>query len=50
MKITIEHYGTKHSIETDHDDVSFEKFMELLESLTKGIYSAELWNEYFIDQ
>ena len=33
MKITLEHYGTKITIETKHDDVNIEELQELLRSL-----------------
>ena len=50
MKITIEHYGVNYSVETDHEDVSFEKFIDLLESVTKAVYGNSLFDEYFKEQ
>ena len=50
MKITIEHYGVKYSVETGHEDVKLEKFMDLLESVTKAVYGDSLFNEYFKEQ
>lgn len=50
MKITIENYGTIYSVETKHDDVNFEEFMDILANLTGVLFSKELWNEYFVEQ
>lgn len=37
MKITVEHYNEKVSLETDHDDVSFDEFIELIRKISYGI-------------
>jgi hypothetical protein len=48
MKITVEHYDEKVSIETEHDDVSFEDFMDLIERICHGIgYHDETIKEWF---
>lgn len=49
MKITIEHYNKKYSVETDYDDISFEEVIELFESLTKSIYGNTLFDVDFKD-
>ena len=51
MKITVEHYGEKVSIEIDHDDVPFQDFMELVRKVACGLgYSTKTidgwYNEY----
>ena len=33
MKITIENYGKKMSVETDHEDVSIEEYMDIFYGL-----------------
>jgi len=48
MKITVEHYDEKASIETDHDDVTFDEFMELVRKVAHGVgYHSELIEEWF---
>jgi hypothetical protein len=48
MKITVEHYGEKVSIETDHDDVSFQDFMELIKKVCHGVgYHETTINEWY---
>ncbi|WP_439132995.1 hypothetical protein [Polaribacter sp.] len=47
MKITIDHYNVKRTIETEHDDLTFNEFMDLFLALTKSIYNEELINDYF---
>ena len=37
MKITVEHYDEKVSIETKNDDLDFEGFMELVRKLAHGV-------------
>lgn len=41
MKITVEHYDEKVSIETKHDDLNFEGFMELVRKLAHGVGYAD---------
>ena len=48
MKITVEHYDEKVSIETEHDDVSFQDFMDLIQRISYGVgYHEETINEWF---
>jgi hypothetical protein len=48
MKITIEHYDEKVSIETERDDLSFNEFMEQTKRIAFAIYNPETvknwWN------
>ena len=41
MKITVEHYDEKVSIETKHDDLSFDEFMESVRKLAHGVGYGE---------
>lgn len=50
MKITIEHYNVKRTIETEHDDLHFNDFMDLFLELARGMYSEDLVNNYFDEQ
>jgi len=48
MKITVEHYDEKISIEVGNDDVTFEEFMQLVEKVAHGIgYHTSAINEWF---
>jgi hypothetical protein len=48
MKLTLEHYGTKITIETKHDDVNIQELQELLRSLCLAAgYSHENIKEMF---
>ena len=48
MKITLEHYDTKITIETNHDDVNIQELQELLRSLCLAAgYSQENIKEMF---
>ena len=48
MKITVEHYDEKVSVETKHDDLTFEDFMELARKVSHAVgYSATTINEWF---
>ena len=37
MKITVEHYDEKISVEVGHDDLSFKDFMDLIERICYGV-------------
>ena len=37
MKITVEHYDQKISIETDYDDLLYEDFMDLIEKISYSL-------------
>lgn len=48
MKITVEHYDQKISIETDYDDLSYEDFMDLIEKISYSLgYPVNLIKEWF---
>ena len=48
MKITVEHYDQKISIETDYDDLTYEDFMELIEKISYSLgYSVDTIKEWF---
>ena len=48
MKITLEHYDTKITIETKHDDVNIQELEELLRSLCLAAgYSEQNIHEMF---
>ena len=48
MKITVEHYKEKVSIETDYDDVPFDEFMEIIRKLSHGVgYGEKTIEEWF---
>ena len=48
MKITVEHYDEKVSIETTNDDVTFDEFMELIRKLSHGVgYGDKTIEEWF---
>ncbi len=51
MKITIEHYDQKISVETNHDDLTYEDFMELIEKLSYSLgYSVDAIKEWFNEE
>jgi len=48
MKITVEHYDEKVSIETKDDDISFDEFMELVRKVAHGVgYGDKTIAEWF---
>ena len=48
MKITVEHYDEKVSIERKHDDIDFPEFMELVRKLAHGVgYADGTINKWF---
>ena len=48
MKITIEHYDEKISVETNHDDLTYEDFMELIEKISYSLgYDVGTIKEWF---
>ena len=47
FRITIEHYDNKIIIETNHSDITFDDYMDMLRKISITIYSEKLWNEYF---
>lgn len=51
MKITVEHYEQKVSIETKHDDLTFEEFMELVRKVAHGLgYGNETISDWFNEE
>ena len=47
MKVTIEHYGRKVSIEVD-EDIQFSTFIEdVIKPLSVFTYGDKLWSKYF---
>ena len=48
MKIAVEHYDEKVSIETKHDDITFDDFMELIRKVALGVgYHQKSVDEWF---
>lgn len=48
MKITVEHYDQKISVETNHDDLTYEDFMELIEKISYSLgYDVGTIKEWF---
>lgn len=48
MKITVEHYDEKVSIERENDDVTFDEFMELVRKVAHGVgYADKTIDEWF---
>lgn len=51
MKITVEQYDEKVSIETKHDDLTLTDFMELVRKLAHGLgYSSKSVDEWFEEE
>lgn len=48
MKITVEHYDEKVSIERKDDDIDFSEFMELIKKVAHAVgYTNETIDEWF---
>ena len=48
MKITVEHYDEKVSIERENDDLDFNEFMELVKKVAHAVgYTDGTINEWF---
>jgi hypothetical protein len=47
MKITVEHYDEKVSIEVKNDDITFDEFMEMQKRIALAIYNAETVEDYW---
>ena len=48
MKITVEHYDEKVSIERESDDIDFNEFMGLVKKVAHGVgYTDETINKWF---
>lgn len=52
MKLTIQHYDKTFSIETDHEDLSFDEMMDdiLRPALIATGWSPALWEQYFMEE
>ena len=47
MKITVEHYDEKVSIETKNDDITLDEFMEYLNRIALAIYDSQSVEDYW---
>jgi len=48
FKISVEHWDEKITVEKDHSDITFDEFIDMLRTLSKGVgYSEESINEVF---
>ena len=48
MKITVEQYNTKISIKVDHNDVTYDDFMELIMRISKAVgYNSKTIEDYW---
>ena len=48
MKITVEHYDEKVSIERENDDLDFNEFMQLVRKVAHGVgYAVGTVDEWF---
>lgn len=47
MKITVEHYDEKVSIEVKNDDLTFDEFMEMQKRIALAIYDAKTVEDYW---
>lgn len=48
FKISVEHWDEKITVERDHSDVTFDEYIEMLRTLSRGVgYSQESINEMF---
>ena len=48
MKITVKQYNTKTSIKVDHDDVTYDDFMDLIMRISQGLgYGSKTIEDYW---
>jgi len=47
MKITVEHYDQKTSIEVERNDLTVDEYMELVRRISVSIYSESLLKDWF---
>jgi len=48
FKITVEHWDEKITVEKDHSDVTWDEFVEMLRTVSRGVgYSLESIDELF---
>ena len=48
FRVTVEHWDEKIIVEKDHSDISFDEFIEMLRTLSRGVgFSQENIDELF---
>ena len=48
FKISVEHWDEKITVEKDHSDITFDEFVDMLRTLSRGVgYGEESINEIF---
>ena len=48
FKISVEHWGEKITVEKDHSDITFDEFVDMLRTLSRGVgYDEKSINEIF---
>ena len=48
FKITVKHWGEKITIEKDHSDITFDEYVEMLRTLSRGVgFAQESIDELF---
>jgi len=48
FKISVEHWGEKITVEKDYSDVTFDEYIEMLRTLSRGVgFGQESINEIF---
>jgi cupin superfamily acireductone dioxygenase involved in methionine salvage len=48
FKVTVEHWDEKITVEKDHSDITFDEFVEMLRTLSRGVgFSQDYINEVF---
>ena len=48
FKVTVEHWDEKITIEKDHSDITFDEFVEMLRTLSRGVgFGKESIDELF---
>lgn len=48
FRVTVEHWGEKIIVEKDHSDVTWDEFVEMLRTVSRGVgYSQESIDELF---
>jgi len=48
FRVTVEHWGEKITVEKDHSDITWDEFVEMLRTVSRGVgYSQESIDELF---
>ena len=48
FKISVEHWDEKITVEKDHSDITFDEYIEMLKTLSRGVgFGEESINEIF---